>query len=76
MRIVLDILLPDSGSVTWQGRRNTELPRRTWGYLPEERGLAADGLAHGVDAQRDGPQPALREGGVEGVAAQDSYNFV
>jgi len=39
MRIVLDILLPDSGSVTWQGRRNTELPRRTWGYLPEERGL-------------------------------------
>jgi ABC-2 type transport system ATP-binding protein len=39
MRIVLDILLPDSGSVTWQGRRNSELPRRTWGYLPEERGL-------------------------------------
>ena len=39
MRIVLDILRADSGSVTWQGRANTELPRRTWGYLPEERGL-------------------------------------
>ena len=39
MRIVLDILRADSGSVTWQGRPNTELPRRTWGYLPEERGL-------------------------------------
>ena len=39
MRIVLDILRPDSGTVTWQGIRNTELPRRTWGYLPEERGL-------------------------------------
>ena len=39
MRIVLDILRPDSGSVTWQGRGNTELPRDTWGYLPEERGL-------------------------------------
>jgi ABC-2 type transport system ATP-binding protein len=39
MRIVLDILAPDSGSVTWQGRRNSDLPRRTWGYLPEERGL-------------------------------------
>ena len=39
MRIVLDILRPDSGQVTWQGRPNTELPRRTWGYLPEERGL-------------------------------------
>ena len=39
MRIVLDILRADSGTVTWNGRRNTELPRRTWGYLPEERGL-------------------------------------
>jgi len=41
MRIVLDILRPDSGSVTWQGVTNTDLPRRTWGYLPEERGLYA-----------------------------------
>jgi ABC-2 type transport system ATP-binding protein len=39
MRIVLDILRPDSGNVTWQGTPNIELPRRTWGYLPEERGL-------------------------------------
>ena len=39
MRIVLDILLADGGSVTWQGTRNTDLPRKTWGYLPEERGL-------------------------------------
>jgi ABC-2 type transport system ATP-binding protein len=39
MRIVLDILRADSGTVTWEGRPNIELPRRTWGYLPEERGL-------------------------------------
>ncbi|HEX6129306.1 MAG TPA: ATP-binding cassette domain-containing protein [Candidatus Limnocylindria bacterium] len=39
MRIVLDILRPDTGSVTWQGQGNTQLPRDTWGYLPEERGL-------------------------------------
>ncbi len=39
MRIVLDILRADSGQVTWQGKPNTDLPRRTWGYLPEERGL-------------------------------------
>jgi len=39
MRIVLDILAADSGSVTWNGRLNSDLPRRTWGYLPEERGL-------------------------------------
>ncbi len=41
MRIVLDILRPDSGRVTWQGRPNTQVSRRTWGYLPEERGLYA-----------------------------------
>jgi ABC-2 type transport system ATP-binding protein len=39
MRIVLDILRADAGRVTWQGAENTVLPRRTWGYLPEERGL-------------------------------------
>ncbi|HET8587465.1 MAG TPA: ATP-binding cassette domain-containing protein [Candidatus Limnocylindria bacterium] len=39
MRIVLDILRADSGTVTWNGRPNTDVPRKTWGYLPEERGL-------------------------------------
>jgi ABC-2 type transport system ATP-binding protein len=39
MRIVLDILRADAGEVTWKGRSSTELPRRTFGYLPEERGL-------------------------------------
>jgi ABC-2 type transport system ATP-binding protein len=39
MRIVLDIIQADSGSVTWAGRSAGEVPRRTWGYLPEERGL-------------------------------------
>ena len=41
MRICLDVLRPDSGTVTWRGRSNVDLPRRTWGYLPEERGLYA-----------------------------------
>jgi len=39
MRIILDILRADSGTVTWRGRPSTELSRRTFGYLPEERGL-------------------------------------
>ena len=39
MRIVLDILRPDAGRVTWRDVENIALPRRTWGYLPEERGL-------------------------------------
>jgi len=39
MRIVLDILRPDAGTATWAGTPNTEVPRETWGYLPEERGL-------------------------------------
>lgn len=39
MRIILDILRPDTGSVAWNGTPNTQVPRRVWGYLPEERGL-------------------------------------
>ena len=39
MRIVLDILHPDGGSVTWRDAPVASVPRSTWGYLPEERGL-------------------------------------
>jgi ABC-2 type transport system ATP-binding protein len=39
MRMILDILRPDSGSITWNGKDVSEVPRRNWGYLPEERGL-------------------------------------
>jgi ABC-2 type transport system ATP-binding protein len=39
MRIVLGFLKPDEGTVTWGGRDAHECPRRTWGYMPEERGL-------------------------------------
>lgn len=39
MRMILDILRPDSGSITWNGISNIEVPRRDFGYLPEERGL-------------------------------------
>lgn len=39
MRICLGILRADAGEVRWNGVRTTELPRGTWGYLPEERGL-------------------------------------
>ncbi len=41
MRLILDIIRPDSGRITWNGTANAALPRRTWGYLPEERGLYA-----------------------------------
>ena len=39
MRICLGILHADTGEVRWDGRPVAELPRRIWGYLPEERGL-------------------------------------
>jgi ABC-2 type transport system ATP-binding protein len=39
MRIVLDILRADEGTVTWNGRPAADVPKRTWGYLPEDRGL-------------------------------------
>jgi ABC-2 type transport system ATP-binding protein len=39
MRMILDLFRPDSGQITWNGSEVREVPRRNWGYLPEERGL-------------------------------------
>ncbi|MCL5942638.1 MAG: ATP-binding cassette domain-containing protein [Actinobacteria bacterium] len=39
MRMVLDILRPDSGRIAWRGAPITDRVRRRFGYLPEERGL-------------------------------------
>jgi ABC-2 type transport system ATP-binding protein len=39
MRMILDIIRPDSGRITWNGQPVSEVPRHNWGYLPEERGL-------------------------------------
>ncbi|MFI1194896.1 ABC transporter ATP-binding protein [Micromonospora sp. NPDC020750] len=39
MRIILGVLAPDSGTVTWRGAPLTPQSRRRFGYLPEERGL-------------------------------------
>jgi len=42
VRMILDIIRPDSGSISWSGTPVAGLPRRTFGYLPEERGLYPD----------------------------------
>jgi len=39
MRMILGILLPDAGEMTWDGARIDGKIRRRFGYLPEERGL-------------------------------------
>jgi ABC-2 type transport system ATP-binding protein len=39
MRMILDIIRPDSGSITWNGTPTRDLERARFGYLPEERGL-------------------------------------
>jgi ABC-2 type transport system ATP-binding protein len=39
MRIALGVLAANSGRIVWDGVDTRELPRATWGYLPEERGL-------------------------------------
>lgn len=39
MRMILEIIQPDTGSVTWKGKRFSHHPQGTYGYLPEERGL-------------------------------------
>src|SRR2546421_9007870 len=36
MRMILDIIRPDSGRITWNDQDVRVVPRRNWGYLPEE----------------------------------------
>jgi ABC-2 type transport system ATP-binding protein len=42
MRILFGVLAPDSGTVEWNGRPATDADRRSWGYMPQERGLYRD----------------------------------
>src|SRR5260370_38772828 len=39
MRMILDILRPNSGRIAWNGKDVREVPRRDGGYRPEERAL-------------------------------------
>lgn len=41
-RMILDLLIPDNGNITWQGQKINEETFNHIGYLPEERGLYAD----------------------------------
>lgn len=42
MRILFGVLTPDTGSVRFDGRPADEDARRSWGYMPQERGLYRD----------------------------------
>jgi ABC-2 type transport system ATP-binding protein len=39
MRMLMGVLAPTSGEVLWQGEPITDDQRRSFGYMPEERGL-------------------------------------
>jgi ABC-2 type transport system ATP-binding protein len=39
MRIILGVLAPQGGAVTWRGEPVTQSVRQRFGYMPEERGL-------------------------------------
>ncbi len=69
MRILFGVLDPDDGQVRWSGRAATEADRRSWGYMPQERGLYRDMIVgdhlvwlarlHGL-SRRDGEERAAR----------------
>ncbi|PWR05991.1 ABC transporter ATP-binding protein [Micromonospora acroterricola] len=60
MRIILGVLAPDAGEVSWGGATLTRQDRQRFGYMPEERGLYPKmsvreqvtylGRLHGLDA--------------------------
>lgn len=42
MRILFGVLVPDGGTIEWHGRTPSAQDRRSWGYMPQERGLYRD----------------------------------
>ncbi|MEP6638595.1 MAG: ATP-binding cassette domain-containing protein [Chloroflexota bacterium] len=67
MRICLGIIRADDGGIRWAGRPTEDLARRTWGYLPEERGLyprmaVLDQLVYFASLYGVPPDRARREG--------------
>ena len=42
MRVLFGVLHPDEGGVWWRGRPATAADRRSWGYMPQERGIYRD----------------------------------
>ncbi len=42
MRIIFGVLTADDGVVEWDGRLANDGDRRTWGYMPQERGVYRD----------------------------------
>jgi len=66
MRICLGIIAPDAGEIRWNSTPVGDLPRRTWGYLPEERGLyprmgVLDQLVYFASLYGESPDRARRE---------------
>jgi ABC-2 type transport system ATP-binding protein len=66
MRICLGIIAADAGEIRWAGAPVADLPRRTWGYLPEERGLyprmgVLDQLVYFASLYGEAPDVARRE---------------
>jgi ABC-2 type transport system ATP-binding protein len=61
MRIIFGVIEPDAGTIDWLGRPATAADRRSWGYMPQERGLYRDmrvddqlvwlGQLHGLDKE-------------------------
>lgn len=64
LRMILDIIKPDQGNVTWLGKPMNKHKPGTYGYLPEERGLYPKmrveehliflGRLHGLSKQQAG----------------------
>ena len=59
MRVIFGVIEADAGTVSWKGRDASVTDRRSWGYMPQERGLYRDmrvedhlvwlGRLHGLD---------------------------
>src|ERR1700751_6176579 len=65
MRAIFGLTALDAGDIRWRGRPVDEAARRTFGYMPEERGLypgfgVFDGVDYWARPRGRDPAPATR----------------
>ncbi len=81
LRMVLSILTPDAGTITWNSKPIEDVPRHSFGYLPEERGIypkmkAGDELVflEGLNDVDTAEAVKRAQAGLERLGLADAWN--
>jgi ABC-2 type transport system ATP-binding protein len=73
MRAIFGVTALDAGEIRWRGRPVDEAARRTFGYMPEERGLKLAQSCRDDNSPNGGRGRIGRASGASGVQQPSGY---